>query len=547
MEQVTQKMELLKLEEEQQRLKKEEAEVAKKLNNLKTKLDDLLLEKEAVDQRSAEVDKQLEDCKQSSRIKQQIKEVDIENGDEYKLIKCEFDQVTVDREKTLEKKKIVEKKMENMNNEFEMIVYERNKIRSEDQEIEERCEEMRKQFDTFNQKTSQSDLPDSFEDRLEIIRAAKEAILSEDKEIDEESRLLWIKAHAVKDQMFNNAKKHQLLDADNEEIQKLFNDITNERTKLIEKDNLLNGRYQIIHDNIQNVCEKRVELKVEIESKKAETESGDKDSVMQEDLELAVKQKEFENIFENWKKEKASLIQDNKDLDILLDNLMNKFELLKEKKRILVDEDIYLQNQSQELKSKFEMNQNRKDTAIENFKEKEQLTTDLVEEFKLLTNTGNDRTKDQEGEKSDKNIHHLLEEFEALKQRKNDLRVKDEEVTKKFVLANSEFEDLTEENNILTQYQEEIETVYEKLKTVLDSKKQTSSKDNNEKDSSAGGLKENLLKEKEVLTKKDLQIAEKFDKYDTEIEALENVARDLKTKQEEIEWETCLLGNELEE
>merc|ERR1719320_320835 len=128
MEQVTQKMELLKLEEEQQRLKKEEAEVAKKLNNLRTKLDDLLLEKEAVDQRSAEVDKQLEDCKQSSRIKQQIKEVDIANGDEYKLIKCEFNQVTVDREKTLEKKKIVEKKMENMNNEFEMIVYERKRL-----------------------------------------------------------------------------------------------------------------------------------------------------------------------------------------------------------------------------------------------------------------------------------------------------------------------------------------------------------------------------------------------------------------------------------
>merc|ERR1712106_877787 len=415
-----------------------------------------LMEKEVIDQKTADVDKQLKECEQSNK-KKSTNTVGL--NDDYSMIKHEFDQVSADRDKILEKKKIVEKKMEDMNNDFELIVYERNKIRNEDEEIEERCKTIRKAFDSLSQKSSQRDLPDSFLERLETIRVGREDILRDDKEIDEENRKLWIEAHTIKDQMFEVSRKHILLDTDNEEIQKLFNEITTERNKLIEKDNLLNGRYQIIHDNIQKVCERRMEVKLQIES--LEEDSEGKDTCMQEDLDLIVKQKEFENVFDNWKRDKASILQDNKDLDTLLDDLLKKFELLKEKKQILVDEDTFLQRQSLELNEKLKLNQRRKETAIQEFKEKEQMTNEVVGELELLSSGGEENGEAGRNNETEGKLQHLLAEFEKFKQIKDALRLKDEEITEIFALAKSEFEDLTEENNILTKHQTEIETAYE--------------------------------------------------------------------------------------
>ena len=289
MEQLSQKMELLQLEQEEQSLKKKEEQVAEQLNDLKQKLDDLLLEKDGIDEMTAGVDKQLKECGEKNQDRNRTGDgVD----DNYLVIKHEFDQVSSDREKILEKKKINEKKMEDMNNDFEMIVYERNKIRAEDEEIEKRCKRMRKEFDTINQKSPQ-DLPESFIDQLEKIRVAKEDILKDDKEIDEENTQLWAEAHSVKDQMFAISRKHALLDEDNKEIEKLFNEITSERNKLIERDNLLNGRYQVIHENIQDVCDQRIEVKVQMDNlvkeRKIDEPLGVKDALMQEDLDLAVK------------------------------------------------------------------------------------------------------------------------------------------------------------------------------------------------------------------------------------------------------------------
>jgi len=424
-----------------------------------------------------------------------------------------------------------------MSNDFEIIAYERNSIRSEDEKIEERCKDMQSELDSMSQMLSNRELTDSFFQRLENIRTTKQDILSNDKEIEEENNLLWVTARDIKGKMEENSKKHSLLDEDNLEIQKLFKDITGERNVLIEKDNMLNIKYQLIYEDLRKVCDERVEIKEQVE----QVEGDDKDSLMQKDLNLAVAQKELENNFDGWKTEKNELIQDNKTLDGLLDSLMSKFELLKEKKQILVDEDLHLENQSQELKLKFESNQRRKEEAIELFKEQEMLTDEIMKEFE----ESKKESEQQEIEHSD--VKPILEEFDRFKQMKESLKKRDEEITETYNLAKSELDDLLEENDILSKHLLETEAAYERFKQIFEELEAEQGKEM--KSNSIGNSEEKirLHKEKEELNKRDECVAEKFEKYDLEIEAIQSTMQDLASRQEEIEWETCLLGNELDE
>eukprot|EP00092_Neocalanus_flemingeri_P029260 GFUD01031767.1.p1 GENE.GFUD01031767.1~~GFUD01031767.1.p1 ORF type:complete len:571 (+),score=234.62 GFUD01031767.1:73-1785(+) len=568
MEHLSQKMELIKLEEEKNSVKKTESEVENQLSDLKSKLDNLLVEKETIDQEAADIENKIKKC--SQKHEKHKKEIDKnpvnekDNENKYALIKHEYDQVSSDREIIIEKNMIVEKKIEDMNNEFEIIVYERNKIRSEDEEIEERCKAMRQEFDALSQKSLKHNLPESLLVQLEDIKVAKEGFLEKDKETDDENKHLWSEAHIIKDQMSNISRQSSCLDEDNEEIQKLFNEITGERNKLIEKDKLLNTRYEGIYKDIQTVCDQRIETKIQIDNldKVLDLESSKdemvfKDSLMQEDLMLAVKQKEYEDVFEDWKKEKDLIIKDNKDLDYLLDNLMKKFDLLKEKKQMLLDQDGNLETRSKQLKAKFEINQKRKETIIQQFKEKEMLTSkimlkiDNLELSRKMEVSGEEKEIRIDGETKeeiDDRLNTLLVEFESLKHTKDSLRMRDQKVSETFVLAKSEFDDLSEERNILIKHQTEIETAYDMFKKAFNELKDESLHTKDEENNSKSIQEEikNLTALKEDVMKKDCSVAKRFEEYDEEIETLENIKRELKTKKEEIEWQTCLLGNEMD-
>merc|ERR1711915_682622 len=185
-------------------------------------LDDLLKEKEEIDEKSSEIDDRLKDLSDSKTVQSRR---DPKISDKYTTTKQEFFKISKDRDNILENKKIVEKKIEDMSNDFEIIAYERNSIRSEDEKIEERCKDMQSELGSMSQMLSNRELTDSFFQRLENIRTTKQDILSNDKEIEEENNMLWVTARDIKGKMEANSKKHSLIDEDNHEIQKLFKDI----------------------------------------------------------------------------------------------------------------------------------------------------------------------------------------------------------------------------------------------------------------------------------------------------------------------------------
>ena len=183
--------------------------------------------------------------------------------------------------------------------------------------------------------------------------------------------------------------------------------------------------------------------------------------MLREDLELAVEQKNAEEIFEKWKVDKESVLKENNELDTLLDSLMQKFNLLKNKKQ-----EIMLQRQETEL-------------AIQSLK-------------------------------------HNFEENQTLKEA------------------------------IMSEYAEQ-ETIFENLMKRVEAEFQSKlSLENEKRKANKVDQLDILITNKEVLLKEDKEIAVKFDAFEKEIDHLHLAKQKLQKQLEDVDWEICLNGNDLD-
>ena len=215
--------------------------------------------------------------------------------------------------------------------------------------------------------------------QLEEVRVTKEQVKQEDEAAEVENK----EANALQEKKDEMMKTNSSIDNENEVIQKQFLEITSERNKIVEKDKLLNAHYQVIHQNLESVCDERKNLRTISDSideehhrlttilddmKKQEKDMNDftiinikksfiklqedKVKLMQDDLILEQKQEKYQKEHEDFQKEKKNVIEcDNYQLD-LWEKLMLNFEKLKGRKQILLLEE-------------FESNRKRKENMLE--------------------------------------------------------------------------------------------------------------------------------------------------------------------------------------
>jgi len=331
--------------------------------------------------------------------------------------------------------------------------------------------------------------------------------LKKDKSIKKEATNLWIEANSAKKRMEELIGLDVRLDADGKETWELFREINSEREKLIDQDKLLNARYEMIHSDIESICQKRSDIVKCMETSPDEL----KDSLFKEDLFLAVKQKESEMLFKTWITEKEKIISSNVELDKFLKDLSNKFNLLKQKKQECNREKESLENSAITLQDKFVKNQSMEQKVIEQFKECEAAADNIVANLQIGFNT----YMNNKGPTVPEVRNNLLDikEFELLRQNKLDLLGKNNSLTEKYNFASDNLSvSLAENSGINTEFHD----------------------------------KECLETKKAVLQRKDNEILKKFEEYDRQIEAVQEQKRGLKKKQEEIDWEICVLQNQLE-
>ena len=149
--------------------------------------------------------------------------------------------------------------------------------------------------------------------------------------------------------------------------------------------------------------------------------------------------------------------------------------------------------------------------VIEQFKECEAAADNIVANLQIGINT----YMNNKGPTVPEVRNNLLDikEFELFRQNKLDLLGKNNSLTEKYNFASDNLSvSLAENSGINTEFHD----------------------------------KEYLETKKAVLQRKDNEILMKFKEYDRQIEVVQEQKRGLKKKQEEIDWEICVLRNQLE-
>ena len=400
------------IERKKKTLQEEKKGVKRKLSEIKNKLDILFEEKVKLDKDSAAVTKEIEDLKNKC------------NSEDSKSSQSAQNDIDEELKLVLE--------------ELSSVSFEKNQVKIANDELDIKCKDMEEKFEYILNLNHDSKISsDGYLEKLEIIRREKEAIIKNDEEIEMDNQNLWIEAREIKHQMELSSSINQQLEVDSEEMNEIFKKINDERGKLIQQDKLLNDRYSVIYGDIQEVCQQRMELQQKMDENITEKE---KNTYLQQDLLLAVKQKDCEKLFDNWKSEKETLLKDNRDLDGLLDNLLLKFELLKQKKANIQSKIEDLNKESEGLKVKFSDNESRKHAVIKQFSDAEKHMNDIVHEVTKYYETNTDESKNQN------DIQTVLNEFEMMKKEKESLALKDEEIMTRYNNVNSKFESLSKQN-----------------------------------------------------------------------------------------------------
>ena len=172
-----------------------------------------------------------------------------------------------------------------------------------------------------------------------------------------------------------------------------------------------------------------------------------------------------------------------------------------------------LNKESEDLKVKFSDNEDRKHNVMKQFSDAEKHMNDIVHEVTKYYETNTDESNNQN------DIQSLLEEFEMMKKEKERLSLKDEEIMTRYNNVNSRFESLAKQNT----------------------------SENDKQDEDIDNKLSVLIKRKEQILKQDEIIALKFEEFDKEIEELQKTKQILSKSIEDIDWESCLQGNNLDQ
>ena len=463
------------LQDHRTNLEQEKIKVKTDLDKMRDKLDELLKQKEVLDLNNEELKKQiaeLHDNEDNSEL-----EDSLEDGEE----------------------------MRDLTEKLSLLTSLRRNLEERNSVLEGKCNDMQGQLQELLKGSQLEENSRLFYETLEGIRREKEGIIKEDQNIEKETKELWREAHEVKSEMEALSAINRTVDEDSREIQDIFGQIKSERGKLIGQDKLLNERYPLIFQSLDEVCQERIKLRARIQA--AEEESREKRQLLQTDLEAALKQKSVEDLFDAWKAEKEKVLSDNKDLDKLMAGLMDKSDILNRKKRDLAVKNKELDDRSELLKERFSTNQSRKEKLVSDYKEKEDTLTNVTEEV--------EKFYEESGENKRTALNAILENFDQIKREKSLIMSEDAEVVEKIEQINSESEAIRDRK-----YHANKQTNYEtKLKV--------------------------LIEKKEAFLEQDKNIAEEFEKYEETIEKLQRLKTSLTKQIEDIDWQLCLSGNSL--
>ena len=456
-----------KLEEEKMRVKKE-------LNKIKGQLGELLEEKEKLDRENIEVKKEIE---------------------------------FVTREEDDEQHENQGEKIQNVTEQLAMFTSKKKDVQNRNETLEEKCRIMENQFEELMKVAEAEENSAVFYGKLEEIRKEKEKLIKEDEDIENETKELWREAQNIKSGMENLAKVNSCLDEDSKEIQAIFESINAERFKLVTEDRLLTERFPLILEALEKVCGERKELSNKID---ATEDIDERDDLLNMDLEAALKQKEVEDLFDDWKKKKEKLLDDNKDLDILMIRLQEKCDVLNNKKIELSRRNKELEDDSEQLKEKFSKNQFRKENITREYKIKENTLNRVTEEVDTFYN-GDEIYKKEA-------LEELLKKFEGIKCEKSIIVKEDLEISNKIESLNSRYELLCT-GKIEGDKGFKQKVLEEKLKV--------------------------LIEKKESFLEQDHNIAEQFEKYERNIDELQQLKLKLTKQIEDVDWQLCLNGNSI--
>ena len=137
---------------------------------------------------------------------------------------------------------------------------------------------------------------------------------------------------------------------------------------------LLGGKKQINDSSLEIISIKELLIKFQEEKVK----------LMQDDLNLELKQNKYQAELRDLNKEKNIISENDKKKRTLWDNLIENFEKLKGTKQILLKEDEALEKKSEELKHKFEDNRKKKESVIQSFERADSVERKIMQEFDNL-------------------------------------------------------------------------------------------------------------------------------------------------------------------
>ena len=391
---------------------KESSHVRRKLKDMKIKLDELLQQKNLVDDEMKEIDKEI------------------------KIVNLSFEDDKVDA--------VVHQKSENIIKELQCLSNERELLGKKQENIEVKCKDINKHI----QETIENKLSTIQED-LESLQRERKEIVSEDKEVEEKNQQILKESNEIESEMCYLSNMRNQINQDEYEIYSLMGKISEERSKLIMEDELLNKHYEFIIKDLTEVCERRNEtmLKLQID----ELNENDKNQILDEDLSLAVKQRGLEDQFENWKKEKKENLKNHEKLDEFNENIQNKYEIVKNKIVDIQEKCQELSNLSNKLKEDYENNQKTKRVLVERFSENDHHLTSLIEKI-------NSHQKEQNVESST-----LFEQFQKLNEEKEIILDKNLEISSNMEVLNNQMQNLLldeKEKETCLQKNEEVFVVY---------------------------------------------------------------------------------------
>ena len=391
---------------------KESSHVRRKLKDMKIKLDELLQQKNLVDDEMKEIDKEI------------------------KIVNLSFEDDKVDA--------VVHQKSENIIKELQYLSNERELLGKQQENIEVKCKEINKHI----QENIENKLSTIQED-LESLQRERKEIVSEDKEVEEKNQQILKESNEIESEMCYLSNMRNQINQDEYEIYSLMRKISEERSKLIMEDELLNKHYEFIIKDLTEVCERRNEtmLKLQID----ELNENDKNQILDEDLSLAVKQRGLEDQFENWKKEKKQNLKNHEKLDEFNENIQNKYEIVKNKIVNIQEKCQELSNLSNKLKEDYENNQKTKRVLVERFSENDHHLTSLIEKI-------NSHQKEQNVESST-----LFEQFQKLNEEKEIILDKNLEISSNMEVLNNQMQNLLvdeKEKKTCLQKNEEVFVVY---------------------------------------------------------------------------------------